>query len=122
MARGAQAIAEGLALGGYQYTTFKSKSEPSKLTRAAIVGGGGKRTQTAIDSGIVLAEAASWARDLVNEPGGSLTPPELAKRVAKRSEEHTYELQSLMRISYDVFCLKKKRDLSRQKFPMTNQL
>src|SRR3546814_5434076 len=71
MARGAQAIAEGLALGGYQYTTFKSKSEPSKLTRAAIVGGGGKRTQSAIDSGIVLAEAASWARDLVNEPGGS---------------------------------------------------
>src|SRR3546814_10614018 len=26
-----------------------------------------------------------------------------------RSEEHTYELQSLMRISYAVFCLKKKR-------------
>src|SRR3546814_3842729 len=26
----------------------------------------------------------------------------------KRSEEHTSELQSLMRISYDVFCLKKK--------------
>src|SRR3546814_10053927 len=25
-----------------------------------------------------------------------------------RSEEHTYELQSLMRLSYDVFCLKKK--------------
>src|SRR3546814_10264390 len=27
---------------------------------------------------------------------------------AKRSEEHTSELQSLMRISYPVFCLKKK--------------
>src|SRR3546814_823152 len=27
---------------------------------------------------------------------------------ARRSEEHTSELQSLMRISYDVFCLKKK--------------
>src|SRR3546814_6092314 len=27
---------------------------------------------------------------------------------AKRSEEHTSELQSLMRISYAVFCLKKK--------------
>src|SRR3546814_10200897 len=26
-----------------------------------------------------------------------------------RSEEHTYELQSLMRISYAVFCLKKKK-------------
>src|SRR3546814_7809246 len=28
---------------------------------------------------------------------------------AIRSEEHTYELQSLMRISYAVFCLKKKK-------------
>src|SRR3546814_6047982 len=27
----------------------------------------------------------------------------------ERSEEHTSELQSLMRISYDVFCLKKKK-------------
>src|SRR3546814_9323077 len=29
--------------------------------------------------------------------------------VARRSEEHTSELQSLMRISYDDFCLKKKQ-------------
>src|SRR3546814_4971454 len=29
-------------------------------------------------------------------------------RIAFRSEEHTSELQSLMRISYAVFCLKKK--------------
>src|SRR3546814_13527490 len=29
-------------------------------------------------------------------------------RTASRSEEHTSELQSLMRISYAVFCLKKK--------------
>src|SRR3546814_7947620 len=31
------------------------------------------------------------------------------KRMAGRSEEHTSELQSLMRISYAVFCLKKKK-------------
>src|SRR3546814_6206242 len=29
---------------------------------------------------------------------------------ARRSEEHTSELQSLMRISYAVFCLKKKKE------------
>src|SRR3546814_7443504 len=29
--------------------------------------------------------------------------------LAERSEEHTSELQSLMRISYDVFCLKNKK-------------
>src|SRR3546814_3398306 len=33
---------------------------------------------------------------------------ELVKAVRARSEEHTSELQSLMRISYAVFCLKKK--------------
>src|SRR3546814_7314721 len=32
-----------------------------------------------------------------------------ARRCAARSEEHTSELQSLMRISYAVFCLKKKK-------------
>src|SRR3546814_5489848 len=31
------------------------------------------------------------------------------KELAQRSEEHTSELQSLMRISYAVFCLKKKK-------------
>src|SRR3546814_1028285 len=34
-------------------------------------------------------------------------PPRFTRR--ERSEEHTSELQSLMRISYAVFCLKKKK-------------
>src|SRR3546814_7907395 len=34
--------------------------------------------------------------------------PVVRVRAAERSEEHTSELQSLMRISYAVFCLKKK--------------
>src|SRR3546814_710358 len=36
----------------------------------------------------------------------TLTPPAMERR----SEEHTSELQSLMRISYAVFCLKKKKN------------
>src|SRR3546814_9857539 len=37
-------------------------------------------------------------------------PPRLAgESPAPRSEEHTSELQSLMRLSYDVFCVKKKK-------------
>src|SRR3546814_7678915 len=42
----------------------------------------------------------------------SCVPIELRSEAADRalrSEEHTSELQSLMRISYDVFCLKKKK-------------
>src|SRR3546814_3357443 len=37
---------------------------------------------------------------------------ELVERRVERSEEHTSELQSLMRISYAVFCLKKKTNIS----------
>src|SRR3546814_3111646 len=36
-------------------------------------------------------------------------------RIGIRSEEHTSELQSLMRISYAVFCLKKKNNTANQK-------
>src|SRR3546814_2084096 len=39
--------------------------------------------------------------------------------IASRSEEHTSELQSLMRISYAVFCLKKKK-LIKNKMNFTN--
>src|SRR3546814_3531384 len=42
-------------------------------------------------------------------------PPNTAKPKAFRSEEHTSELQSLMSISYDVFCLKNnKKQRNRQ--------
>src|SRR3546814_7762505 len=37
-----------------------------------------------------------------------------------RSEEHTSELQSLMRISYAVFCLKKKKDKYYYKYKITH--
>src|SRR3546814_7890285 len=37
---------------------------------------------------------------------------EMLRKLDERSEEHTSELQSLMRISYAVFCLKKKKKKS----------
>src|SRR3546814_2862403 len=39
----------------------------------------------------------------------------------QRSEEHTSELQSLMRISYAVFCLKKKKQQTQQQRTHTDQ-
>src|SRR3546814_10710326 len=47
--------------------------------------------------------------------GGHTVDPQIAALVSKavdtlRSEEHTSELQSLMRISYAVFCLKKQKE------------
>src|SRR3546814_7502549 len=37
----------------------------------------------------------------------------IADEIDRRSEEHTSELQSLMRISYAVFCLKKKKQITK---------
>src|SRR3546814_9200245 len=48
----------------------------------------------------------------ISGAGGGCGRTRLARRAAEgglRSEEHTSELQSLMRISYAVFCLKKKK-------------
>src|SRR3546814_4829763 len=49
----------------------------------------------------VLATALATARKLAAKPPSSL-------KLSKRSEEHTSELPSLMRISYAGFCSKKK--------------
>src|SRR3546814_2195629 len=57
--------------------------------------------------------------------GGSLALERRAQRAAAdmgeppRSEEHTSELQSLMRISYAVFCLKKKTKYTHKKYTKT---
>lgn len=91
-AKGAQAIAEGLVLGGYQYTAFKSDPKPAALERVVVVGGGGARTQTAIDRGLAVAEAACWVRDLVNEPGGSLTPTKLAQQAVEMGERAGFDV------------------------------
>src|SRR3546814_10600434 len=53
------------------------------------------------------------------------TTPGIRPLLARRSEEHTSELQSLMRISYAVFCLKKKKNNKNQNYqtlPKNNQL
>src|SRR3546814_4498833 len=46
--------------------------------------------------------------DLIMSPAFSVAAFMATRRAICRSEEHTSELQSLMRISYAVFCLKKK--------------
>src|SRR3546814_9498049 len=61
-----------------------------------------------------LGFAAAWSgehdavsRRLISLPLRRIAPQFLGR--LQRSEEHTSELQSLMRISYAVFCLKKKK-------------
>src|SRR3546814_5561446 len=57
----------------------------------------------------VQAEAAARSRDGQDAPRATSPKPPDRSDQGARSEEHTSELQSLMRISYAVFCLKKKK-------------
>src|SRR3546814_7602379 len=57
---------------------------------------------------------------LMLAPERVFVPDEIAVEILRlcdgaRSEEHTSELQSLMRISYAVFCLKKNKQKAQQK-------
>src|SRR3546814_2103366 len=49
-------------------------------------------------------------------------PTDPSSALKRRSEEHTSELQSLMRISYAVFCLKKKNKLQLHQTPNQSKL
>src|SRR3546814_7332473 len=53
-------------------------------------------------------------------PPAAMPLPAMSRSVVGRSEEHTSELQSLMRISYAVFCLKKKTTKDKSYEQMSN--
>src|SRR3546814_3162419 len=69
----------------------------------------------------VLDQSPPWGVSTVPNPATGIVPNPMgiaeieeviaafAASARRRSEEHTSELQSLMRISYAVFCLKKKK-------------
>src|SRR3546814_10757453 len=60
---------------------------------------------------VLQALAGPDGRDFIaqpNDPADYLAELDSGVQDMRRSEEHTSELQSLMRISYAVFCLKKK--------------
>src|SRR3546814_7646361 len=63
----------------------------------------------ALQPKLIIADSIQtlWTESLTAAPGSVSQVRESAARL--RSEEHTSELQSLMRISYAVFCLKKKK-------------
>ncbi len=82
-----QALAEGVILGNYRYTTFKSAegdgngdgSQP-KLARVDVIGSTSAAARDALQRGAAIAAGVCVARDLENEPGGSLTPPAFARK------------------------------------------
>src|SRR3546814_7327592 len=65
------------------------------------------QTMVLAERGLPPYTTPSAEHSVTGVPSTTSTPN--ARPTAWRSEEHTSELQSLMRISYAVFCLKKKK-------------
>src|SRR3546814_9209566 len=91
----------------FPYTTlFRSRTRRTRQTQAAPRSG--KRVAKPDHH---ADHAAVAVRSTLCDLRGDLGDAEAVKKAVEarvRSEEHTSELQSLMRISYAVFCLKKK--------------
>src|SRR3546814_1927348 len=69
--------------------------------------GGGRLDMRKPVGGIVELIGPERARRLLGDAARGVDEM-IGVRIGRRSEEHTSELQSLMRISYAVFCLEKK--------------
>src|SRR3546814_6655555 len=61
-----------------------------------------------VNTGLISSEVAPFGGIKESGLGREGSKYGIAEYIEERSEEHTSELQSLMRISYAVFCLKKK--------------
>src|SRR3546814_12106863 len=89
----------------FPYTTlFRSADDEAALLGAAAEGVG--------EAGESTGSAAVGVVSQINTRSAASTSASKRSpttRGTSRSEEHTSELQSLMRISYAVFCLKKKK-------------
>src|SRR3546814_6678260 len=93
----------------FPYTTlFRSGSRQPRCRRAGRIsrqpGGGGRAGETEDRSQEGLPERRRRSLQILRQR----RLPSVCAACCGRSEEHTNELQSLMRISYAVFCFKKK--------------
>src|SRR3546814_964535 len=86
-------------------TLFRSPPSAARSHRRGGAESAGAARPDGAQSRIMLCNAGSCRLD-VTRPNRH----DVRGRRRTRSEEHTSELQSLMRISYAVFCLKKKND------------
>jgi len=82
-ARAAQAVAEGVILGQYRFSAYRSEPQGRPLKRVEIVVSDAALARSltpAVVRGAAWAEATCLARDLASTPGQDLTPEALAER------------------------------------------
>src|SRR3546814_1975005 len=80
-----------------------------------------RSAQVTIDGETLIARGKDRAVEQARETAGEAVPIFGEQIGRERSEEHTSELQSLMRISYAVFCLKKKTQTTKHKIQPKHQ-
>ncbi|ADY73441.1 cytosol aminopeptidase [Desulfurobacterium thermolithotrophum DSM 11699] len=88
--KAAKALAEGIVLGNYSFNKYKSKEE-EKFELEKVTVAGEKEYKKDFESGYVLAEAANFTRDIVNEPGNVVTPEKLAEIAKELSEKYGFK-------------------------------
>jgi leucyl aminopeptidase len=79
----AQALAEGVSLGSYQFLRYKTEGSPSRLERVVVVTRNTANVRAALARGATIADAVAWARDLVNEPAAAKSPADVAAAARK---------------------------------------
>jgi len=98
----AQAITEGMVLGGYRFQECKAKSLSSddrrvikNISWVAEKASQKKAVEVGIQTGQTIAEAVCWARDLGNRPANSLTPTKLAEEAKAAGKRFGFQVQAL---------------------------
>ena len=91
----AQAVAEGAALGAYKFLRYKQKSEAPALEKLVVLSKKDDKVQSGLDRGVAVAAAVAWARDLVNEPAGAMTPTQLAEEARRAAEQGGLDIEVL---------------------------
>ncbi|MFC1918048.1 leucyl aminopeptidase [Chloroflexota bacterium] len=97
----ARAIAEGALLGLYSFRKYLSKkNDGRKEIKQLIVAVGRKEKSQAvkgIQEGVITAEAANMARDMVNEPANYMTPTQMATAARELAQVYGLEIEILER-------------------------
>ncbi len=86
---GVAAVVEGLTLALYRfgYQSTGGAREGDRLARVTLVGSTAVGVRAAVERAEAVVGGVVLARDLVNEPGGSLTPPKFANRVRRMARD-----------------------------------
>ena len=90
-----QAMTEGALLGLYAFRRHITKKENNfgEIKNFTIVGREKRQMEKAIDKGTILAEAANWARDMVNEPSNFMTPGDMADAARQLAKKYGLKVE-----------------------------